>query len=139
MHLLVPNKNLNSLKSGLIDSNQLSQNFIWKNQTALQEIFAKNQVSFLYILNNMIMLLFSIMFVCFYGAMAQWLGPWIPIRGILSSKPLGGSKFDSAFNPSKVEQMSTRTSWNLVLKKKLSPCNSPVALKQLNTIHKKGP
>ena len=31
MHLLVPKKNLNSLKSGLIDSSQLFQNFIWKN------------------------------------------------------------------------------------------------------------
>ena len=49
---------------------QLSQNFISRNQTDLQVILAKNQLSrkmFLYILKNMLMLLFSILVVCWIG------------------------------------------------------------------------
>ena len=34
-----------------------------------------------------------------------------------SSKPLGGFKFDSAFHPSEVDKMSTRTFWELNGKK----------------------
>ena len=33
------------------------------------------------------------------------------------SKPLGGAKFDSAFHPSEVDQMSTRNFWELSGKK----------------------
>ena len=47
----------------------------------------------------------------FQGAMAQWLGHWIPNPGIRYSKPLEGSKVDSAFHPCEVDQISTRTSW----------------------------
>ena len=35
----------------------------------------------------------------------------------LGSKPLGGSKVDLAFLPSKVDEMSTRNSWGLSGKK----------------------
>ena len=41
----------------------------------------------------------------------QWLRRWIPNPGVPCSKPLGGSKVDSAFHPSK----------NLVVKSKLPP------------------
>ena len=34
-----------------------------------------------------------------YGAIAQWLRRWIPNPGVPCSKPLGGSKVDSAFHP----------------------------------------
>ena len=37
------------------------------------------------------------------------------------SKPLGGSKVDSAFHPSKVDKMSTKNFWELSGKKKLIP------------------
>ena len=37
--------------------------------------------------------------------------------GFLFSKPLGGSKVDSAFHPSKVDKMSTRNIWELSGKK----------------------
>ena len=39
-----------------------------------------------------------------------WLGCWIPSPGVPGSKPLNSSKADSAFHPSKADQMSTRTS-----------------------------
>ena len=42
---------------------------------------------------------------------------WIPNLEVLDSKPLGGSKVDSAFHPSKVDEMSTRNSWRLSGKK----------------------
>ena len=45
------------------------------------------------------------------------LGRWIPNPGVLCSKPLGGSKVDSAFHPSKVDKMSTRNFWELSGKK----------------------
>ena len=51
------------------------------------------------------------------GAMAEWLSRWIPNPGVLCSKPLGGSKVDSAFHPSKVDKMSTRSFWELSGKK----------------------
>ena len=37
------------------------------------------------------------------------------------SKPLGGSKVDSAFHPSKVDKMSTKNFWELSGKKKPIP------------------
>ena len=42
---------------------------------------------------------------------------WIPNPGVLCSKPLGGSKVDSAFHPSEVDEMSTRNFWELNGKK----------------------
>ena len=42
---------------------------------------------------------------------------WIPNPGVLCSKPLGGSKVDSAFHASKVDKMSTRNFWELNGKK----------------------
>ena len=45
--------------------------------------------------------------------MAYWLGRWIANTGGPDSKPLGGSKFNSAFHPSEVDQMSNRNSWEL--------------------------
>ena len=63
---------------------------------------------------------------------------WIPNPGVLCSKPLGGSKVDSAFHHSEVGKMSTRNIWELSDK---SNCLHKVALalRQLNPIHKKGP
>ena len=51
------------------------------------------------------------------GAMAQWLSHWIPNPGVSYSKPLGGSKVNSAFHPSEVDKMSTRNFWELSGKK----------------------
>ena len=42
---------------------------------------------------------------------------WIPNPGVPCSKPLGGSKVDSAFHPSEVDKMSTRNFWELNGKK----------------------
>ena len=42
---------------------------------------------------------------------------WISNPGVPCSKPLGGSKVDSAFHPSKVDKMSTRNFWELSGKK----------------------
>ena len=42
---------------------------------------------------------------------------WIPNPEVLGSKPLGSSKVDSAFHPSRVPEMSTRNSWRLSGKK----------------------
>ena len=52
-----------------------------------------------------------------YGAMAKWLRRWIPNPGVPCSKPLGGSKVDSAFHPSEVDKMITRNFWELSGKK----------------------
>ena len=41
----------------------------------------------------------------------------IPSPGTPCSKPLGGSKFDSAFHPSEVNKISTRNFWELSSKK----------------------
>ena len=49
--------------------------------------------------------------------MAYWLSRWYPNPGVPCSKPLGGSKVDSAFHPSEVDKMSTRNSWELSGKK----------------------
>ena len=46
-----------------------------------------------------------------------YLRHWIPNPGVPCSKPLGGSKVNSAFYPSEVDQMSTRNSWELSGKK----------------------
>ena len=42
---------------------------------------------------------------------------WISNPGIPCSKPLGDSKFDSAFHPCEVDKMSTRNIWELGGKK----------------------
>ena len=42
---------------------------------------------------------------------------WISNPGVPCSKPLGGSKVDSAFHPSEVNKMSTRNFWGLNDKK----------------------
>ena len=44
-------------------------------------------------------------------AMVQCLKRWIPNPGVPGSKPLVGSKVDSAFHPSKGDQLSTKNSW----------------------------
>ena len=49
--------------------------------------------------------------------MAYWLSRWIRNPGVPSSKPLGGSKVDSAFHPSEVDKMSTWNFWELSGKK----------------------
>ena len=49
--------------------------------------------------------------------MAEWLSRWIPNPGVPCSKPLGGSKVDSAFHPSEVDKMSTKSFWELSGKK----------------------
>ena len=67
-----------------------------------------------------------------YQAVAQWLSHWIPNPGVPGLKPLGGCKVDSAFHPSKVDEMSTRNSWGLMVKSKLSPHSGSVALRQMN-------
>ena len=46
---------------------------------------------------------------------------WPPSPGVPCSKPLGGSKVDSAFHPSEVNEVSTRNFWGLVVKSKLPP------------------
>ena len=42
---------------------------------------------------------------------------WIPNSGVPCSKPLGGSKVDSALDPYEFDQMSTRNFWELSGKK----------------------
>ena len=42
-----------------------------------------------------------------------WLSRWIPKLGVPCSKALGGSKVDSAFHPSEVDQVSTTNFWEL--------------------------
>ena len=42
---------------------------------------------------------------------------WIPNLGVPYSKPLGGSKVDSAVHPSKVDQLSARNIWGISGKK----------------------
>ena len=62
-------------------------------------------------------LLLMLNVVIFNRAMAQWLRRWIPNPGVSCSKPLVGSKVDSAFHPSEVGKMSTRNFWELSGKK----------------------
>ena len=52
---------------------------------------------------------------------------------------LGGSKVDSAFHPSEVDKMSTRSFWKLSGKKVNCLLKVAQALRQSNPIHKKGP
>ena len=52
--------------------------------------------------------------------MEQWLsgqGAGFPNPGVPCSKPLGGSKVDSAFHPTEVGKMNTRNFWELSGKK----------------------
>ena len=51
---------------------------------------------------------------------------------------MGGSKVNSAFHPSEVDEWVAGFSEELVVKIKLSPRSGSVALRQLNPIHKKG-
>ena len=51
-------------------------------------------------------------------SMAQWLRCQILNPGVSYSKPLGGSKVDSAFPPSEIDKMSTRNFWELSVIKK---------------------
>ena len=48
-------------------------------------------------------------------------GRWILNPGVASSKPPSGSKVDSAFHLSKVDQMNTKTPGDWVVKSKKSP------------------
>ena len=57
------------------------------------------------------------MFVVAQNDLAKWLRHWIPNPGVPCSKPLGGSKVDSAFHPSEVDKVSTRNVWGLSGKK----------------------
>ena len=50
-------------------------------------------------------------------------------------KATGGSKINSVFYPTEVDQLK---SWSWMVKSKLSPRSGSVALRQLNLIHKKG-
>ena len=59
--------------------------------------------------------------------MAKWFGCWIPNLGVPGSKTLGDSMVDSAFDPSSVNQMNIRNSWDLVAQRKLSPYCGSVA------------
>ena len=96
-----------------------SQNFIWRNQTALLVIVAKSQVlqkAFQYILKNT-MLVFSIMVLCLYGAMVQWLGHWIP-----SSKPLRGFKVKFVFHSYEYQDLLDGKKINCLLVVTLQPC-----------------
>ena len=66
-----------------------------------------------------------------------WLRCWIPNPGVPCSEPQGGFTVASAFHPSDFDQMSNGNFWELSEKRKLLPQNGSVALRQLNTIHKK--
>ena len=71
---------------------------------------------------------------------SQWC--WISTSGgpfKTRSKPLGGSKVDTAFHLYEINYMSTRESWALSGKSKLHSNSGSVALGQLNHIHKNGP
>ena len=60
---------------------------------------------------------------------------WIPNQGVPCSKPLGGSKVDSAFHLSEVDKISTSNFWEL----KVALLKVALALRQLNPFYKKGP
>ena len=66
--------------------------------------------------------------------MSYWLSHWIPNPGVPSSKPLGHSKVDLAFHPSK---WIPGPPGDLLVKTKLSPHSGFIALRQLNLIHEK--
>ena len=72
-------------------------------------------------------------------AESVFMGAGFPIKGYCVQKPLGGSKVNSDFHPSKVDQISTRNIWNSMVKSKLLTLSGSVALRQLNPIHKKRP
>ena len=67
--------------------------------------------------------------------MASWLMHWIPNQGVPCSKPLGGSKVDSAFHLSEVDKISTSNFWEL----KVALLKMALVLRQLNPFYKKGP
>ena len=45
-------------------------------------------------------------YINIYGAMAYWFRHWVHNPEVPCSKPLGGSKVDSAFHPFEVDKMS---------------------------------
>ena len=51
---------------------------------------------------------------------------------ILRFKNTGWLQADSDFDPSLVNQMNIRKSWNLVTQRKMSPCSGSVSQRQLN-------
>ena len=52
-------------------------------------------------------------------------------------KTLGGLMVHSVFHPTKVDQISTKESWDLLVKTNLSPRSSYAALGKVNPIHEK--
>ena len=58
-------------------------------------------------------------------------------EGFPCSKPLHGTKVNSAYHPSKVDEMSTSNFLKLSGKKKMPPHSGSLVLRQLNPIHNK--
>ena len=56
------------------------------------------------------------------GVTIEWLA-YLIIPVVPCSRPLGGSKVESAFHPSEVDKVSTRIFWGLSVKSKLAPRN----------------
>ena len=90
--------------------------------------------------------LFDCLFICTYvRSNCLWLRHWIPNPGFPSSKPLCGSKFDSALHPSEVQplhpsdvdKMRPGMPGKLVVRNKFSLHSGFVVSRQLNPIHKK--
>ena len=65
-----------------------------------------------------------------YGAMAQWLGHWIPNPGFLASR------FTQTFILLRLIRLIPGIPGNLVVKNKLSPQSSLAALRQLNPLQR---
>ena len=55
----------------------------------------------------------NFMLLCVHSRIALPYFLAISVFGVPCSKPLGGSKVDSAFHPSEVDKMSTRNLWEL--------------------------
>ena len=77
--------------------------------------------------------------ICYkvFKSMANWLRCCISSQGAPCSKPLGGSKVNSAFHLSEVGKMITRNIWELSGKNCF--LEVALALRWLNPIHKKRP
>ena len=58
--------------------------------------------------------------------------------GISCSNPLGGSKVNSTFHPSIIDDITPETPGDLRVKSNLPLCNSSVAFRLLNSIHENG-
>ena len=94
------------LVSSLVNMNLTECTFIRFLITLSNPFFISSSFSFL-----------SILLSFHYFLSAYWSRRWIPNPGVTCSKPLGGSKVDSAFHSSKVDQMSTSSFWELSGKK----------------------